>query len=54
MCVCVCMWACLRGVSATVKKNWDPFVPGPEFAIDSNPGFECATCAKPLPRVDGD
>ena len=22
---------------AVVRKNWDPFVLGPEFAIDSNP-----------------
>src|ERR1700722_8792557 len=30
-----------HGVAATVRKNWLPFVPGPEFAIDSLPAFEC-------------
>ena len=26
-----------------VKKNWDPFVLGPELAIDSIPDFVCFT-----------
>src|ERR1700722_514150 len=30
-----------HGVAATVRKNWLPFVPGPEFAIESFPALEC-------------
>jgi hypothetical protein len=24
-----------------VMKNWDPFEPGPELAMDRSPGVEC-------------
>jgi hypothetical protein len=30
-----------HGVAATVRKNWLPFVPGPELAMESLPAFEC-------------
>src|SRR5207302_7393731 len=30
-----------QGVAATVMKNWLPFVPGPELAIESFPALEC-------------
>jgi hypothetical protein len=26
-----------HGVFAVQRKNWDPFVPGPAFAIDKTP-----------------
>src|ERR1700738_3352724 len=36
----VCLLSSQR-VAATAMKNWLPFVPGPELAIDSFPGLEC-------------
>src|SRR5712664_4932083 len=30
-----------HGVAATVTKNWLPFVPGPELAMESLPALEC-------------
>src|SRR5467141_868329 len=30
-----------QGVAATVIKNWLPFVPGPELAMESFPALEC-------------
>ena len=29
---------------AKVRKNCEPFVPGPELAMDSSPPFWCLTC----------